>query len=128
MARHYHVDIAAFVADADRKWVDNLLSHFDVPGVEAQTQGVARRISASGVHHIALIRQLVRDLSLATDRAVTLATALLHSEASRVELSGVLTLNIDGERFRRDIDRRLAEAVETIAPARRGRPPLRTAR
>ena len=125
MARHYHIDIAAFVADSDRKWVDNLLSRFDLPGVEAETQGVARRISSEGVQHIALIRRLVRDLALGVDRAVTLAASLLGADPDGVAVSDVLTLRIDRDRFRRDVELRLAEAVETIAPVRRGRPPLR---
>jgi|SRR6185503_2851613 len=125
MARYYHVDIAAHAADADRKWVDNLLSHFDVPGVDADKQGVARRISASGVHHIALIRQLTRDLAISTDRAITVAHALLRTDANHVDLSQVLTLHIDRTRFRTDVDHRLADAVESIVPARRGRPPSR---
>ena len=125
MARHYHVDIAAYVADADRKWVDNLLSHFDVPGVDAAKQGVARRISASGVHHIALIRRLVVDLAVSIDRAVALAHALLTTDATHVALSEVLALHLDRDRFRRETDRRLSDAVESIVPARRGRPPTR---
>jgi hypothetical protein len=125
MARHYHLEIAAFVADADIKWVDNLLSRFDLPGVEAGTQGVARRISAGGVLHIALIRRLVRDLALATDRAVALAASLLSADAAGVAVSDVLALRMDRDRLRHDVDRRLAQAVETIAPLRRGRPPVR---
>src|SRR3954462_12590031 len=100
MARSYHVEIAAFVADADPKWVDNLLSRFDLPGVETGTQGVARRISAGGVLHIALIRRLVRDLALATDRAVALAVSLLSADdANGVAVSDVLALRMDRDRF-----------------------------
>lgn len=125
MARHYHLDIAAYVADADRKWVDNLLSHFDVPGVEAAKQGVARRISTSGVHHIALTRQLSADAGFSLEQSVALASALLTTDANHVELSDTLSLHIDRARFRRDADDRLAEAVEAVVPARRGRPPSR---
>src|SRR5437763_10382952 len=100
MARHYHVEIAAFVADADPKWIDNLLSRFDLPGVEAGTQGVARRISAGGVLHIALIRRLVRDLGLATDHAVALAVSLLSGDADGIAVSDVLTLRMDRDRLR----------------------------
>ena len=66
MARFYHVDIARFAANADQKWVDNLLSHYDVPGVDGAKQGLARRISAVGVYHIALIRSLTRDAGIST--------------------------------------------------------------
>ena len=33
MARAYHTDVIAFAADADAKWIDNLLSRFAIPGV-----------------------------------------------------------------------------------------------
>ena len=125
MARHYHVEIAAFVADADQKWIDNLLTRSDIPGVEAAKQGVSRRISADGIRHIALARRLMVELSVAADRAVSLAQALLDSDDSSLGLSDVLSIQIDRSRFDREIDRRLSYAVESIVPARRGRPPSR---
>src|SRR5690348_15313538 len=126
MARHYHLEIAAFVADADPKWVDNLLSRFDVPGVEAAKQGIARRISISGIQHIALVRRLTIDLSIAADLAVALARKFLATDADRLQLSAMLSLDLDLARFRREIDQRLAQAVESILPPRRGRPPARS--
>lgn len=125
MARHYHVDIAAFAADADRKWVDNLLSHFDVPGVEAARQGVARRISTHGIYHIALARLIAERTSASVARSVELATLLLTTDAAHVGLGPGLSLDIDRHAFQHFVDRRIAEAVESIVPARRGRPPSR---
>src|ERR1041385_8713906 len=122
MSRSYHVEVAAFVADAEPKWVDNLLSRFDVPGVQTAKQGVARRISAVGIHHIALVRHLTLAMSIATDRAVALAQELLGEDAGRVPLSETLSLHFDRVRFQREMDRRLSHAVESIVPARRGRP------
>jgi hypothetical protein len=120
--RHYHVDVARFAARADPKWVDNLLSHFEVPGVERARQGLARRISADGIYHIALIRILNRDVGLSTSAAVSLAARLLSS-GPRVALVHGLDLELDIAVLRRDVDAAIAEGVESLAPARRGRPP-----
>lgn len=123
MARFYHVDIAVFAAESDRKWVDNLLSHFDVPGVESAKQGVARRVSADGVYHIVLIRRLSLAVGLSLERAVALAQRLLRADASPVSLGHALELRIDRQAFHREVDDRIALAVEAVVPRRRGRPP-----
>ena len=123
MSRFYHVDIAQFAADADAKWIDNLLSHFDIPGVEGRRQGVARRISEIGVLHIVLVRRLTREAGVATERAVAMSTQLLTSDTESAILIGGLTLRLDRKRFERDVGERIAIAVESIVPARRGRPP-----
>jgi hypothetical protein len=121
--RHYHVDVARFAAKADDKWVDNLLSHFDVPGVERARQGLSRRISADGIYHIALIRVLNRDVGLSTSAAVSLAARLLASNVHRVALAQGLDVELDADGLRAEIDAAIAEGVESLAPARRGRPP-----
>jgi hypothetical protein len=124
MSRSYHVEIARFAAAADQKWVDNLLSRFDVPGVDSSKQGLSRRISDVGVYHIALIRSLTAELEISTARAVLLAGQLLTVPA-RVVVAEDIELVFDRRSFERRIDARVAEAVESIAPARRGRPPKR---
>jgi hypothetical protein len=124
MTRSYHVEIARFAADADQKWVDNLLSRFDVPGVDSSKQGLSRRISETGVYHIALIRVLTAELAVSTARAVLLAGQLLTDPAALV-VADDLELIFDRPSFERRIDARVADAVESIAPARRGRPPKR---
>jgi hypothetical protein len=124
LSRSYHVEIARFAADADQKWIDNLLSRFDVPGVDSSKQGLARRISDAGVYHISLIRVLTSELDLSTARAVSLAAQLLSVPGS-VVVAEDLELIFDRDAFQRRIDVRVAEAVESIAPARRGRPPKR---
>jgi len=125
MARVYHVEIARHAADADPKWVDNLLSHFSVPGVENARQGVARRVTLSGVYHIALIRRLNRELGLSVSSAVALASRLLASDAARASVAPGLELHIDRSAFERDVDRRVSESVESSSRPRRGRPPRR---
>jgi len=123
LAIFYHVDIARFAAEADQKWVDNLLSHFDIPGVENSRQGMARRISADAIHHIALVRILNRELGIPTAKAVLLATDLLSSPGAHVAIQHTVEISVDTARFRRHVDAAIAEAVESIAPPRRGRPP-----
>jgi hypothetical protein len=123
LARHYHVDIARFAAGAESKWVDNLLSKFEVPGVEGARQGLSRRISADGIYHIALIRVLNRDMGISVPQAVLLATRLLSTEDGAVSLTEELELRLDVPRFRATLDTLIAEGVESLAPARRGRPP-----
>ena len=125
MARHYHVDIAVFAADSDRKWVDNLLSHFNVPGVDSAKQGVARRISAHGIYHVALTRVLSRDAGMSVDAALAFAQRLLTTDANHAELAPGLELRIDRHAFQRDVDARITDAVESIVPRRRGRPPAK---
>jgi hypothetical protein len=124
MSRSYHVEIARFAADADQKWVDNLLSRFDVPGVDSSKQGLSRRISDVGIYHIALIRELTAELDVSTARAVTLAGQLLTVPGG-VFVADDIELVFDRPSFERRIDERVADAVESIAPARRGRPPKR---
>ena len=125
MARHYQIDIAVFAAESDRKWVDNLLSHFDVPGVEAAKQGVARQLSSAGVYHVALTRRLWLDAGMSVEAALAAARRLLSDPSGRLLLSPSLELRLDRDEFRSRIDVRISEAVESIVPRRRGRPPNR---
>jgi hypothetical protein len=125
MARLYHVEIARHAAGADPKWVDNLLSHFSVPGVESARQGVARRITLSGVYHVALIRRLNRELGVSVSSAVALASRLLASDSARTSVAPGLELHIDRSALERDVDRRVSESVESSSRPRRGRPPRR---
>ena len=125
MPASYHIDIAGYAADADRKWVDNLLSHFEVPGVEQGRRGSARRVTQVGLYHIALVRAIARELGATLKTSVMLATTLMHTESPELRIIGTLALRLDRDRFQREVDARVAEAVEAIVPARRGRPPGR---
>ena len=125
MARTYHTKIAAFAANADAKWVDNLLSHSGVPGVSGGTRGASRRISAAGIRHIALVHRLNRVAGFSVEAAVALAERLLRTGADRAELGAGLELQIDRQAFEREVEARIHEAVESIVPARRGRRPKR---
>lgn len=125
MARYYHIDIARHASDADAKWADNLLSKFDIPGVDRARQGVSRRVSVHGIYHVALIRRLTTELRMPTDIAVAIAGQLLVTDARHVPLGDGVEIRLDRAAFVRDIDARIAEAVESVVPARRGRPAAR---
>jgi hypothetical protein len=127
MGRSYHVEIAALIAGTGPKWIDNLLSHFELPGVESARQGVARRISLDGLRHISLVKRLTHDLGVPISRAVDLAARLLADPNSQVDASESLRLGLDRSGFDAELADRVAEAVETTAPARRGRRPARSA-
>lgn len=125
MPASYHIDIAGYAANADRKWVDNLLSHFEIPGVEQGRRGSARRVTQVGLYHIALVRVIALELGAPLKTSVLLATTLMHTGSHELPVFGTLALRFDRYRFQREIDARVAEAVEAIVPARRGRPPAR---
>src|SRR4051812_21324080 len=103
MARFYHIEIARHAANADPKWVDNLLSHFAVPGVEKARQGVARRITMSGVYHVTLIRRLHREAGLSIASAVSLAGRLLASESAHTRIAPGLELHVDRTALEREV-------------------------
>src|SRR5579884_1257103 len=125
MARAYHTRIAAFAADANEKWVDNLLSHAAISGVTGGTRGVSRRISTTGIKHIALVHRLNKVVGLSVDAAVVLAERLLGSAAEHAHLADALELHFDRRSFDREVDARLADAGESVLPPRRGRPKQR---
>jgi len=128
MARAYHTDVIAFAADADAKWIDNLLSRFAIPGVTGGKQGVSRTASADAVYLVALIRLLTREAGVPIAIAASIAASLLASDGRPVAFgSEFLQLELDGSAFRASVDRRLGEAAESLAPARRGRPARRSA-
>ena len=74
------------------------------------------------IRQIVLSRRLVHDFGLTIERAAALANSLL-SNGGEVQGSSGLTIRLELSAFNADIDRRLAEAVEAVVLARRGRPP-----
>lgn len=121
--RTYHVDIARHAADAERKWIDNLLSQFDIPGVERTRRGSARRITPNGIYHIALARYIVLELRTTVRAAVSLAESLMRAPGAEIELFQGFSIRFDRHAFQAAIDARISDAVEAIVPAKRGRPP-----
>ena len=124
MARHYHVAAASVALDCSAKWLDNLLSRRDIPGVARERQGIARRLSSDALLRLAVVRILVRDLEMAIPMAISLANRLCDEGEGRHMLPSGLAIQLDLARLRRELELRLF-AADVSVPPRRGRPPLR---
>ena len=125
MARSYGARITALITGVQTKWLDNLLSRHELPGVSRGRQGVARRISDPGLLAVELCRILNLELGVSLAQAAEIATQCLRS-SSDVELryatpSGLLlSLSLPAARDR--LRARTTEAIEMVADTRRGRP------
>lgn len=120
--RRYDVAAAALAIGADRRWIDNAITHFTVHGVQRSARGRTRRLLPDSVLQLALAHQLWIALQLPVGRALELAH--LMSTDGTVERDG-FRLSIDIAGLRRELEHRLAAAVESAIAPRRGRPPLR---
>ena len=123
--RSYSVAVAALTVGAPTKWTDNLLAHHDIEGVQSTSRGVARGISWAGLVRIALIRELHQSLGCGVREAVTLVADLVGSPTSSVAPGRWITLSVDRAALERELQRRLAEVLESAPRPRRGRPPRR---
>lgn len=121
--RAYDVAIAALALDVDHKWLDNLVAHHDIPGVERFARGVSRRLSMRALLAAAIARDLQRELAVPAARAVEIARRTLVSHHSDLALTPALSVRLDLAVLEREIAHRLVHAMETAAPRRRGRPP-----
>jgi hypothetical protein len=122
MARAYTIATAALTLEMPVKWLDNTLSHINVPGVHQERQGVARRITIDGLVILSITSLLINQLGLSLSRAVNMAEKLASTNGLYTSPSGI-GIQLDLERLRINLLERLEQAVE-IAPIRkRGRPP-----
>ena len=120
--RFYDVAMAALAIGAPQKWVDNLLSHHDVPNVVAARRGVARRIPHSALLHLALARDLHVEIGVSVRDALRLAAQLLGTDDRPVHESGHVRVTFDRDGLERSLDARLRDALESAPTPRRGRP------
>jgi hypothetical protein len=120
--RLYDVAIAALAIGAPQKWVDNLLSHHDVPGVVTARRGVARRIPHSALMQLALARDLHVEIGLSVRDALRLAAELLVADSHTVHEGGHVRVTFDRTGLERVLDARLRDALESAPTPRRGRP------
>ncbi len=125
--RLYDVAIAALAIHAPRKWVDNILSHHEVPEVVIARRGVSRRIPHSALLQLALTRDLHVDLGMSVRDALGLAAALLRDEEGAVHTSGHLRVTLDRASLERRLQARLRDALESAPVPHRGRPRTRRA-
>ncbi|MGI8508449.1 MAG: hypothetical protein ACR2MQ_03900 [Gemmatimonadaceae bacterium] len=118
----YNTATAAAALDVSPKWLDNLLSHNKIDGVLSKRQGISRRLSRSAVELVAIVRDLSSDLGLSTAAALLVAEHLLQAPDRSYAVSPSVTLSLDIIRLNREIEGRLAHAVEMAPHPSRGRP------
>lgn len=123
--RAYTVAATAVTLEMPGKWVDNTLSHFQVPGVSQSRQGVSRKLTPQAILILAISLRLTRDLGIPFQLALDLAKRLaeLDDAEARLTIGGEISLGINVVSVARDTDARLAHAVEVTPIPRRGRPP-----
>ena len=125
MPRSYSTRAAALTVGVSIKWLDNVLSHHDLPGIARGRQGLERRITDDGLVAIELVRILSLDFGSPMARAVELAVVALESrqgeDAVLVTRTG-LTLTVPLGDLSRRLRERLQETLETLALPARGRP------
>ena len=128
MQTTYDVRIAALATESPVKWIDNLLSHHRVPGVERSRQGVQRRITRDGMLAIELVRILARRAGFSLPDAVAIASRVLDALPQShvlVPLSPGVRLQLDAGAIERRLRERLPDAMEAAPRVKRGRPSSR---
>ena len=123
MARSYSVRLAALTTGVDSKWIDNLVSRHDLPGISRLRRGVERRISDDGLLAIELVRILNLELGVSTTAAVSIAATMMapHTGGQFRTASG-LTVQLPLGELEARLRARLGEALEFVARVPRGRP------
>lgn len=128
MPRLYSSRLVALTTGLSEKWLDNLLSHFEVCGVTRGRQGVGREITDDGLLAIEVTRILVAEVGASLETAVELANRSIRSgtrtEARIATASGV-TIVFHLASVEQRLREQMVHAVESVAHVRRGRPPAR---
>ncbi|HEX2722362.1 MAG TPA: hypothetical protein VHM24_05550 [Gemmatimonadaceae bacterium] len=122
--RSYTVAAVAVAMRMPIKWVDNVLSHHNLPGISRKRQGIARKVTMQAVVVLQVALDLVKGTSIPLRRAIELASDLIAVGGSdaRVQLSQTISLAVDVDAIGRGVSAKLADAVEVAPRPRRGRP------
>jgi hypothetical protein len=121
MVRAYTLATAALALGTSPKWLDNVLSHYTIPGVVQSRQGISRRLSLHGLIILGLTLILTQELGVPSARAIKIAETIAANEGEFV--SGLISVNVGWTKFRTDLIERLGTAVEIAPLPKRGRPP-----
>jgi hypothetical protein len=105
------------------KWLDNLLSHHSIAGVQQAKQGIPRRLSTEAIEIIAIARSLTEATNLPMLSALTLAHSLCTTQDASVDLTPFLSISLNIHHFRQSLTQHLAHATEITPQPSRGRPP-----
>jgi hypothetical protein len=126
MARAYTVATAALALNVTTKWIDNVLSHFTVAGVDQARQGVRRRITSDGLLILWIAKEIAHNLG--TPLRPALQTAELVVKTGSLLIAPNISLAVDRDKVRENLSTQLDRAVEVAPVPRRGRPPKQTGR
>jgi len=118
---------AAIALGVPPKWLDNLLSHNEIYGVDSTSQGVQRRLATSTIEIVAVTRDLA-NLGIPIARAVTMATSLVTGAHGQLAAGETVVISVDRAAVQSNVSTRLAHAVEVAPNRRRGRPPANPAK
>ena len=125
MHRSYDIGLVALAVGMRSKWVDNLLSHHELPGVSRSRQGVQRRITDDGLLAIELVRMFAADLDMSVAKATLLARAALDARSENgatLRTPSGIALSLDLDAIERRLTERVVDAVDSVARVPRGRP------
>jgi hypothetical protein len=123
MPRSYSVSTVQLVLDAPAKWVDNVLTHHEVPGVVRGRRGLSRGLPPRALLVLGVALEVIRELQMPIGAAIALATSLCDDPTREVRVTTEITLRVDVLAIERRLERRLLEATEVAGAKRRGRPP-----
>jgi hypothetical protein len=118
----YNISTTSTALGIPSKWLDNLLSHNKIDGVEQAKQGVQRRLSLEAVTVIAVTHRLVEGTGIPVGRAVALAERLFLTPGHSITIADTVTFTIDRTRLEKTIFHELERAVEVTPLPARGRP------
>ena len=121
--RTYDPRTVALALKAPIKWVDNILSHNDIRGVDRTSRGVERRLSFDGVAVLAISRLLSKELGIPTPAALKISRQLVDLGTGQVTTAGGVGVIIDWAALIERLQGRLTEVCETSVRMRRGRQP-----
>ena len=123
MNRAYSLRLIALTTGVDGRWLDNLLSRHQIPGVSRQRRGVERRINDEALLAIELVRVLNLELGVSMATAVAVAAHMLAPQsAGMYRTTSGLTLTLSIAELRQRLRARLLESLEFVARIPRGRP------
>lgn len=125
MQRTYGIRLAALALIVPLKWIDNLLSHHELPGVIRSRQGVERRITEEGLLAIEMVRLVSAEIGAPLTRAAHIVRSALRARSSGPMTypagQGVAVV-FDVARIEGALRERIIEAMEFVARIPRGRP------
>ena len=126
----HSVRVAALALDVPLKWIDNVLSHHELPSIVRTTHGVARQLGEEGILALALCKTMVDELGVPIARACALAREIVRERGApsvRVAIAPHVVLDVALDELQRRLRSRITDAAEAVAHVRRGRPPRKRA-